>query len=199
MFKTANGDPEEGSSPEKPIVMEGVSASDFECLLTVLYAARFSTYQPAPEASLIIPAFRLANKWNFQDLRSYLLPLAEKELSDIDKIVFARELDIKEWLAPAHTRLCERTEPFTTEEALKLGVHSLLLVLRLRGEFAAPGTHSVLCGPCAGYSINTKIYWECNKCNNELCPTLFPQSGQTAGSSIGSKVEKWVADGCMFS
>jgi hypothetical protein len=29
---------EEGSSPDNPIVMLGVSASDFECLLTVLYA-----------------------------------------------------------------------------------------------------------------------------------------------------------------
>lgn len=28
----------EGSSTDNPIKMEGVSASDFECLLTVLYA-----------------------------------------------------------------------------------------------------------------------------------------------------------------
>ncbi|KAG9085624.1 hypothetical protein FRC06_003530 [Ceratobasidium sp. 370] len=146
MFKTAKEDTEEGSSAEKPIVLEGVAASDFECLLTVLYATHFSTHQPAPEASLIIPAFRLANKWNFKDLRSYLLPLAEKELNDVDKIVFAREFDIKAWLAPAHTKLCQRAEPITTDEAEKLGIHSLLLISRLREESCRPtvqGTYTL--------------------------------------------------------
>lgn len=38
MPKEESDEPEEGSSPEHPIVMEGVKASDFEALLTVLYA-----------------------------------------------------------------------------------------------------------------------------------------------------------------
>ncbi|KAF8598504.1 hypothetical protein BDV93DRAFT_416558, partial [Ceratobasidium sp. AG-I] len=122
------------SSTENPIVMEGVSAADFESLLTVLYATHFSTNQPAPDASLIIPAFRLANKWNFADLRAYLIPLAEKVLSDVDKIIFAREFDVKDWLVPAHTKLCQRAEALTSEEALKLGVESLLLIFRIREE-----------------------------------------------------------------
>ncbi|KAG9126563.1 hypothetical protein FRC07_002973 [Ceratobasidium sp. 392] len=130
MFSTAKGDPEEGSSPDKPIVLEGVTASDFECLMKVLYASHFTTHQLAPDASLIIPAFRLANKWNFEDLRAHLLPLAEKTLSDIEKIIFARECGIEEWLVPAHVGLCQRMEPFTTEEAVELGIHSLLLVYR---------------------------------------------------------------------
>ncbi|KAG8769871.1 hypothetical protein FRC12_004680 [Ceratobasidium sp. 428] len=201
MFKVATRDPEEGSSPEKPIVMEGVSASDFECLLTVLYATRFSTYQPTPEASLIIPAFRLANKWNFEDLRNYLLPLAEKELNNIDKIVFAREFGIKEWLAPAHTELCQRTEPLTTDEAVKLGVHSLLLISRMREEFrpptATPGTW--LCGPCAGYTIYNAGNYSCGKCKTYNSHTIIPAANASNKALIGTKVEKWVEDGCVFS
>ncbi|KAG8744337.1 hypothetical protein FRC10_010317 [Ceratobasidium sp. 414] len=172
MFGTAQGDTEEGSSPEKPIVIEGVAASDFECLLTVLYAtttvlfpSHFSTHQPVPEASLIIPAFRLANKWNFEDLRTYLLPLAEKELNDVDKIIFAREFDIKAWLAPAHTQLCQRAEPLTTDEAEKLGIHSLLLISRLREESCRPTASGVYtCGPCIGYRY-TSSGGTCNKCS----------------------------------
>lgn len=41
MFKIASESSQEsgeGSSPENPIVMSGVTASDFEALLTVLYA-----------------------------------------------------------------------------------------------------------------------------------------------------------------
>ncbi|KDN37622.1 hypothetical protein RSAG8_10027, partial [Rhizoctonia solani AG-8 WAC10335] len=59
--KPEGDEPEEGSSPKHPIVIEGVSASDFAALLRVLYASHFSSNQPAPEAPLIIPAFRLAN------------------------------------------------------------------------------------------------------------------------------------------
>ncbi|KAG8695798.1 hypothetical protein FRC11_001208, partial [Ceratobasidium sp. 423] len=98
MFKMprAEGDgPEEGSSPEHPIVMKGIVASDFAALLKVLYASLFSSNQPVSDAPLIIPAFRLANMLNFSELRAHLLPLAEKSLDDIDKIVFAREFDIQ--------------------------------------------------------------------------------------------------------
>ncbi|KAG9085622.1 hypothetical protein FRC06_003528 [Ceratobasidium sp. 370] len=134
MFKTAKEGPEEGSSPKKPVLIDGVTVSDFECLLTVLYAPHFSFHKPAQEASLIIPAFRLATKWNFKDLKDYLLPLAEKELGAVDKIVFAHEFGISEWLAPAHAELCQRVGSITTDEAVKVGVHSLLAILLLQAE-----------------------------------------------------------------
>lgn len=38
MFNTPAKELEEGASPEHPIVLKGVKASDFEALLTVLYA-----------------------------------------------------------------------------------------------------------------------------------------------------------------
>ncbi|QRV78372.1 The BTB (BR-C, ttk and bab)/POZ (Pox virus and Zinc finger) domain [Ceratobasidium sp. AG-Ba] len=201
MFQAANRDPEEGSCREKPIILQGISALDFECLLTVLYATRFSTYQPAPEASLIIPAFRLANLWNFSDLRVYLLPLAEKELSDVDKIVFAREFDIKEWLAPAHTRLCEREQPPTTDEALKLGVHSLLLITRVREESrkAITSCTTPTCGPCAGLHVYSNgDYLTCAKCGSRT-RVVQARSASSADTPIGVKVQKWVDEGCVLS
>ncbi|KAG9119743.1 hypothetical protein FRC07_005077 [Ceratobasidium sp. 392] len=131
-------DPEWGATPETAYVLEDVTASDFECLMKVLYARQFTTQQLKPIPSLIISAFRLAHKWRFKDLIAYLIPLAEKELNDVDKVAFAREFDIKESLVTAHTNLCLRTEPFTTDEAVKLGVHSLLLTYRLRDEYLQP-------------------------------------------------------------
>ncbi|QRV99783.1 The BTB (BR-C, ttk and bab)/POZ (Pox virus and Zinc finger) domain [Ceratobasidium sp. AG-Ba] len=213
MFKAAKQDPEEGASPDKPIVLEGVKASDFECLLTVLYATRFSNYQPAPEAALIIPAFRLANKWNFEDLRSFLLPLAEKELSDIDKIIFAREFGIKDWLAPAHVRLCQREEPLSSEEANKLGAQSLLLILRIRDEFhhqpgasntGASARYCIICIGGARYTSFNAGSYSCNKCGavrntmNGPYPLVTTTPIQTQTSSIELKVKKWVQDGCVF-
>ncbi|KAG9082703.1 hypothetical protein FRC06_004893, partial [Ceratobasidium sp. 370] len=125
---------QEGSSPDNPIVMKGVSAADFECLMTVLYASHFSAQQPEPEASLIIPAFRLASMWNFSELCAYLMPLAERVLSDVDKVAFAREFNFNDWLVPAHVRLCLRPGKITTEESGKLGLESTLFISRFREE-----------------------------------------------------------------
>ncbi|CAE6439436.1 unnamed protein product [Rhizoctonia solani] len=148
MPKTENDEPEEGSSPENPIVIEGVAASDFAALLKVLYASLFSSHQPSPEALLIIPAFRLANMFNFSELRAHLLPLAEKSLNDVDRIVFAKEFSIKQWLAPAYVRLCQREERLSIEEARKLDVDAdttAMTVLACRQIKAAP--FAAIAGP----------------------------------------------------
>ncbi|KAH7338082.1 hypothetical protein B0J17DRAFT_410342 [Rhizoctonia solani] len=207
--KAEDGEPEEGSSPEHPILMEGVKADDFVALLKVLYASHFSSNQPEPEASLIIPAFRLANMWNFSDLRAFLLPLAEKYLSDIDKILFAREFEIKDWLAPAHIRLCERQEKLTTEEARKLGVDSLLLIARLGGQGSSkPRVTSGqrYCTSCIGFTNGGGSYPTCTGCQNGSGNygyfiyngpgTLF--GGNQDSDSLETEVKKWVQDGCVF-
>lgn len=180
-------DLEEGSSPENPIVMLEVAVSDFEALLKVLYATRFSTNQFEPEAPLIIPAFRLANKWNFKELRDYLIPLAEKVLDDVDKIAFAREFDVKDWLAPALTRLCQRKEPLTSEESSKLGVDSLLLVSRIREEKLTP-TKPLVCPSGCGEQLT------CTKCENH------PESSISSlpDDQIEPKVKAWIENGCVF-
>ncbi|EUC54321.1 BTB domain protein, partial [Rhizoctonia solani AG-3 Rhs1AP] len=206
--KPEGDEPEEGSSPKHPIVIEGVSTSDFAALLKVLYASHFSSNQPAPEATLIIPAFRLANMFNFSELRAFLLPLAEKSLADVDKIVFAREFDIKEWLAPAFVRLCQREERLNVEEARKLEVDSVLMISHMREQhrgrdnIRVTGTNNYYCYTCAGMT-----YYgggaHCNHCGtltngNLRCtrPGAISTNGNTGtnATSIEAEVNKWVED-----
>ncbi|CAE6469454.1 unnamed protein product [Rhizoctonia solani] len=211
--KAEEGEPEEGSTPNNPIIMEGVKAPDFVALLKVLYASHFSTNQPEPEASLIIPAFRLANMWSFADLRAFLLPLAEKHLSDIDKILFAREFDIKDWLAPAHMRLCRRKEKLTTEEAQKLGVDSLLLISRLGKQSCLTSQFKLVsgqryCQACIGFSYTGGSYPTCTGCQNtsgnygyftyNAPGTLMPECGGQSDSDLETEIKKWIQDGCVF-
>ncbi|CUA75515.1 hypothetical protein RSOLAG22IIIB_11797 [Rhizoctonia solani] len=207
--KSKDDEPEEGSSPEHPIVMEGVKADDFVALLKVLYASHFSTHQPEPDASLIIPAFRLANMWNFSDLRAFLLPLAEKHLTDIDKILFAREFDIKNWLAPAHIRLCQREEKLTTEEARKLGVDSLLLIARLGGQGSSKSKLTSghrYCASCIGLNYYGGSGYTCNGCQGSSgCYGDFyytgggtVMTGSQPNPSLEAEVNKWVEGGCIF-
>ncbi|KEP46310.1 BTB domain protein [Rhizoctonia solani 123E] len=203
MPKRADGELEEGSSPERPIVMEGAAAADLEALMTVLYASYFSSHQPTPEASLIIPAFRLANMWNFSDLRSYLLPLAETVLSDIDKIVFAREFDIQSWLVPSHRNLCERPEPITTDEARKLGVDSLLLISRMRELFRPAGLNTragIFCERCIGVS-SANCTQECADCHQSTYPSYYhitKNHNASTTTTLTTKINEWVANGFIM-
>ncbi|EUC54198.1 BTB/POZ domain protein [Rhizoctonia solani AG-3 Rhs1AP] len=197
-------EPEEGSSPKHPIVIEGVSASDFAALLKVLYASHFSSNQPAPEAALIIPAFRLANMFNFSELRAFLLPLAEKSLADVDKIVFAREFDIKEWLAPAFARLCEREERLGIEEARKLEVDSVLMISHMREQYRSRGSTAIsgryYCYNCVGMSYNGGAT-NCAHCSIRTSSILYCNGAGTMGTgtntnntSIEAEVNKWVEE-----
>ncbi|CAE7184280.1 unnamed protein product [Rhizoctonia solani] len=205
--------PEEGSTPEHPIVIKGVAAADFVALLKVLYASHFSSNPPAPTAALMIPAFRLANMWNFSELRTYLIPLAEKHLDDVDKIVFAREFGIKEWLTSAHIRLSQREEYLTTEEARKLEVDSVLLISRMRekyrterGKWPFP-PNSYYCAGCSGLTnATTGAYYACDECgtssrnplrclnpNSALAQKMSgPSTVDT--TSLEEEVNKWVED-----
>ncbi|CAE6439416.1 unnamed protein product [Rhizoctonia solani] len=206
--------PEEGSSPEHPIVLRGVLDSDFTALLRVLYASHFSSNQPAPEAPLIIPAFRLAYMFNFSDLCAFLLPLAEKNLDDIDKIVFAREFGIKEWLSPAHVRLCQREDPISGEEGRRLGVESVLIISRMREQYRSQPSglsfklsHNY-CGPCAGLDCHYAGGYLCQECNttghasvvrfNRRSNAAQAGASTTNAAAIEAEVNKWVEDGCIM-
>ncbi|CAE6500657.1 unnamed protein product [Rhizoctonia solani] len=210
MPRPQNNKPEEGSSPEYPIVLKGITSADFAALLTVLYASHFSSDQPAPEASLVITAFRLAYMFNFSELRTFLLPLAEKNLGDVEKVVFAREFDIKEWLAPAHSRLCQREKPLNNEEARKLGVDSVLVISRMREQHrankqASSNTlYNFYCNVCAGHTqVNGR--YTCVGCNGtaSLQCTGPGRYGQAAASTtdktaIEAGMKKWVENGCIL-
>ncbi|EUC54266.1 BTB/POZ domain protein [Rhizoctonia solani AG-3 Rhs1AP] len=211
MFKIPNvggGEPE-GSSPEHPIIMEGVKAEDFVALLKMLYAGRFSTDQTEPGATLIVPAFRLANMWNFSDLRSHLIPLAEKVMDDIDKVLFAREFDIQDWLVPAHVRLCQRQEKLTTEEARKLGVDTVLLIARLGQQGSQAPAYikgQWYCDHCLGF-VRKGGWSNCNGCQGNSGanahniyggPGSYMQNKGDSSPQLEAEVKKWVQAGCVF-
>ncbi|KDN37618.1 hypothetical protein RSAG8_10023, partial [Rhizoctonia solani AG-8 WAC10335] len=212
MFKTSKAEddePEPGSSPEHPLVIKGVAASDFAALLQVLYESHFSRNQHVPEAPLIIPSFRLANLLNFSELRAYLLPLAERNLDDVDKIIFAREFDIKEWLAPAHIRLCQRERPLTTEEARKLGADSVLILWRMREQHRTSPfiTNHGYCYSCAGMTYTGSSY-TCQGCNGSYGTGYLRQDGPgritqkkvfaVDNGLITAGVKKWVENDCIM-
>ncbi|KAG9096901.1 hypothetical protein FRC06_008205 [Ceratobasidium sp. 370] len=149
MFSLGDATPVSGEGSENnPIKLSGIQPDDFEKLLTMLYTFHYSNDKPAEDASLLMPALRLANMWNFSELRALLIPLAEKTLGDVDKIVYAREFGATEWLAPAHVQLCMRDTPLTKEEAAKVGMDSLLIISHLREKALLTHTQPPQTGSC---------------------------------------------------
>ncbi|QRV78371.1 The BTB (BR-C, ttk and bab)/POZ (Pox virus and Zinc finger) domain [Ceratobasidium sp. AG-Ba] len=206
MFSTAQEDLSEGSSADRPIVLGGVSAADFESLLNVLYAPRFSSSEPDLDPHFI-PAFRLARKWSFKDFEGLLLHHLEEQLGDIDKIIFAREFDLKEWIISSHVKLCERAEPLTSKEAEKLGVQSVLLLSRLREEKAYQvrqvprPTVEWICAPCLGYEQKCGgATWQCYQCRANGLHVLrrTSQVALPTDKDTKQKVEQWIQSGGEF-
>ncbi|CAE7127716.1 unnamed protein product [Rhizoctonia solani] len=200
MFKIAEEsgadleEPQEGSSKEHPIMMKGVSAQDFESLLTVLYAnnqlsfpSHFSSHQPEPSASLIIPAFRLANMWNFSELRDYLMPLAEQVLNDASKIAFAREFHVQQWIVPAYVRLCHRKEPLDSDEAKMIGLEGVLLISRIR-----EGKYTKNPRPTCHNTVGATLY--CTNCGTQHgLDAAFMSEEESEG-----QINTWVENGYQF-
>jgi hypothetical protein len=129
----------------------------------------------------------------FSELLSFLLPFAQQNLCDVDKILFAREFDINEWLEPAHVHLCERKTPLSTEEARKLGVDSVLIIWRMREQYRSISfpIDQNYCGSCAG--------WDYTGSNN-TCSGCGGGSARLRcqGKGIVAKMDKLVADGPLI-
>ncbi|KAG8750226.1 hypothetical protein FRC11_010620, partial [Ceratobasidium sp. 423] len=182
----------EGTSVEYPIKLEGVSASDFECLLTLLYESHYTQQHPELTIPLALSALRLAHMWNFAELRACLLSYLEQNLDDVGKIAYAREFDIKEWVAPAYVRLCRRTEPLNTEEAERIDMNGVLLVFRLREDKRPTPCQS--CLKTRGGVLATRKY-HCS---------LGKHSWDVDGSGLADdileeKIKTWEEKGQVFS
>ncbi|CAE6432895.1 unnamed protein product [Rhizoctonia solani] len=189
-----NGDTTiEGSSTDHPIKLEGVSSSDFECLLTFLYEGHLKGKQANRDLSLLVPAFRLAHMWSFTELRVTLLPILERSLDDIDKIVYAREFGIEGWITPAYVKLYRREEPLSTEEAEKIGFKSAMLIFRLREE-----RYSAAYQQCCGQtpkveSMTVNLQTRCDSCGNRRS-----MNNNATDKAIEERISTWEKGGQVF-
>ncbi|KAG9118537.1 hypothetical protein FRC07_006900 [Ceratobasidium sp. 392] len=117
------------------------------------------------------------------------MPLAERVLSDVDKIAFAREFSVTDWLVPAHVKLCLRDQKLTAPEAEKLGLNSTLFISRFREDYH-PRSASVTVKCPDGCDLAT-----CQNCGKELqkeTQQLPPES------EVTEKVKTWLDNNCQL-
>jgi len=173
------GEPEEGSF-EHPIILKGVDLSAVDSFLKVLQAR---TYKGSPEMSIEewSEGLRIATMWRFDSLRRFMIQELDPRVEDpITRLELAEICEIREWLVPAFARLCVRSEPFTTEEARRIGYERVLHAWRVRdgmlkekkwstwyrarrdrsafGFESVQIGHSELCGNCSVSRVNDEPF-----------------------------------------
>ncbi|KIO30408.1 hypothetical protein M407DRAFT_20475 [Tulasnella calospora MUT 4182] len=128
------GNSEEGTTAH-PIVFDertGITQSDMKSCCAALDIRAF---QATPKFSITewASAYRLANMWEFEQLRDYILKHLNKSITDpLKRIEIADDLGIDQWIAPALAQLCNREAPLTPAEGVRLGFKRFAEVSRLR-------------------------------------------------------------------
>ncbi|KAJ7133736.1 hypothetical protein C8R43DRAFT_894956, partial [Mycena crocata] len=128
---SAAGERPEGEVVENPIILEGVSALDFDRFLSILYPLNFSTRDTA-SAEEWTSVLSLATRWDFTSLRELALQHLFSMASAVERIALGRRYDIVGWLIPAYTEVCERTEPLSLAEGRLLGIDDTVCIGQVR-------------------------------------------------------------------
>ena len=73
----------------------------------------------------------LSTRWGFASIRRLALT-AIKPPTPYDRLLLARTYSVDDWVVPALSALCERTEPLTLSEARQMDIEDVVLVVTVR-------------------------------------------------------------------
>ncbi|KAI0071179.1 hypothetical protein K474DRAFT_1776334 [Panus rudis PR-1116 ss-1] len=140
----------EGASDANPVTLSGVSATDFERLLWILYPPTYGVCkaQTLDEWTSIL---ELATKWDFASIRALAIrSIQSLDISPVDRIAISTKYDIADrWTMKAYIALCERPEPLSLAEADQLGLNTVVRIAQIREQLRRSGTS-------AGYNSLTR-------------------------------------------
>lgn len=102
-------------------------SSSLKCVLRRSY-----TSDPVLSAAGWASVLHLASEWNFPSIRDLAIKNFTPSASDVDKVVFGHRYKFEEWLLPGYTGLCERKEPLTLAEAMRLGMEDVVAINEAR-------------------------------------------------------------------
>ncbi len=95
-------------------------------------SSKYSLYHATPEDWTTI--LMLAHRWSFPEVKKLAIRELEKlEMADIQRIHVYQTYDVnRRLLVTRYAALCERLEPLTLEEGIKLGMATSLMIARAR-------------------------------------------------------------------
>ncbi|KAI6040621.1 hypothetical protein EDC04DRAFT_1459408 [Pisolithus marmoratus] len=131
----------EGQSDKNPVILQGVSKTEFECLLRALMDRQHGTQKKSKLAhNQWISVLKLSTMWDFNNLRNVAiqhLDVPSGPLGPADKFALASKYETKKWLLPALIALARRSEPISVEEGRCIGFENALKLAAVREKLAA--------------------------------------------------------------
>jgi hypothetical protein len=126
------GQTKEGTT-DSPVVLEGITAHEFEILLWVFYNPRYSLYDADVETWMTI--LNIANRLQFKEVKELAVRELhmKKELPLVEKMVLYQHHQVDQrHLVPLFAELVSRDTALTLEESRILGAESTFLVYTAR-------------------------------------------------------------------
>ncbi|KAF4563170.1 hypothetical protein EYR40_007117 [Pleurotus pulmonarius] len=121
-----------GTSDSTAIVLEDVRSIDFARFLWVFYNPKYSLYKTDVDSWTSI--LDLAFRWQFPEVRKLCVRELEKlEMSDVERIHVYQKYEVdRNLLISRYAALCEREEPLSVAEGMRLGMETALTIARAR-------------------------------------------------------------------
>jgi len=151
----------QGTSDSNAILLEDVTPDHFAKFLWVFYNPLYSIYDAKISDWAII--LDLAVRWEFPEIKNFAVRELEKQEMPVSKrikLYHANKVD-RNILIPWYAALCEREDHLTLEEGEDIGMETLVLIARGRGEARASrlasGLRSPLTPTIRGEELNEVI------------------------------------------
>ncbi|KAF7969623.1 hypothetical protein HWV62_26799 [Athelia sp. TMB] len=173
----------QGLTQQEPMVLADITTRNFDLFLSILYPRMFGAYGASTieEWSSIL---HLADKWNFESIRSLSIAQLVPISSPIDKIVIGKQYGFDDWLPNAYQMVCTRLDALTLEEGRRLGVDDVIRIHTIRQQLIYHG-QSCLNPPSLHELIQT---FGLNVATTYSASTSTPFPQSTAPGSSGADI-----------
>ncbi|KAG7449841.1 uncharacterized protein BT62DRAFT_610108 [Guyanagaster necrorhizus] len=129
MFALPQGDSlnVDGSSDERPLILQGVTAQEFRSLLSVMLHPE----PPVLTKEAWIAVLKLSNMWRLVNIRNIAIrQMSEKEISFVDKIIWGRDYKVVDWMMTGYGGLIDRGDVLSLDEGMRIGVQGVIGIWR---------------------------------------------------------------------
>ncbi|TFY63239.1 hypothetical protein EVG20_g6399 [Dentipellis fragilis] len=114
-----------------PIPLDNVDCAEFDAILSILYPTDFHECE-LKTAEAWTAVLRLSTEWSFASVRKLAISRLQPFASAVDKVVLGHKYGVEAWIRPGRVALCNRPEPLTWEEGLRLGFGDIMLITTVR-------------------------------------------------------------------
>ncbi|EAU91905.2 hypothetical protein CC1G_04672 [Coprinopsis cinerea okayama7 len=187
---TPSGQPADGSSEDRPLVLEGIRAAEFLSLLKVMYPQNFGEQERISESEWT-SILKLPDMWQMSAFKKFAVESLALLLSEdpITRMALARRYGVEEWLYPSYAELVRRAQPICREDVDAIGIETALKICSLRERCVEETTKTITI-----YGANQgRLFANIPTTNTVQTLVLNPQRKQVGSDQI-TDMEQHIRD-----